>query len=134
MLFLASTKKLLTIVGIRPIPTANLPSILKNHRMVINRAHIALVVAFLVTYNISITFFLLFEAATFTQVSESVMFYLVSYLHLSFYSISIWKQSQIVNYMDDFERIVQESELKLINFCYNRKSSKFPRKCKGFKF
>lgn len=112
MSILASTRKLLTIVGITPMAIENLPWNLqnKNGQMAINTIHVAIMIISFVTYNLSILVFLLFEATNFTQFSEAILFYLVSYLHLSFYSISIWKRSEIISLMNDIERIIQKSE------------------------
>lgn len=113
MSYLDNTKKLLSIVGIRLIPKEKLPSFLQNSRIVINIAHIALVAFSFVTFNVSVLFFLLFDATSFPQFSEAVLFYVVFYLHLSFYSISIWKRLEILSFMDDFEKIIEKSELKI---------------------
>lgn len=113
MSYLANTKKLLSIVGIRLIPKENLPSFFQNSRIAINIVHIALVAISFVTFNVSVLFFLLFDATSFPQFSEAVLFYFVFYLHLTFYSISIWKRSKIISFMDDFEEIIEKSELKI---------------------
>lgn len=112
MSILASTRKLLTIVGITPMAIENLPWNLqnKNGQMAINTIHVAIIIISFLTYNLSILVFLLFEATNFTQFSEAILFYLVSYLHLSFYSISIWKRSEIISLMNDIERTIQKSE------------------------
>lgn len=99
------------VIGVRPVPEQNFPSFLRNSRKAFNSVHILFLFLSLVTYNISIFCFLMFNATSFTQFSEAGLFYLVGYLHLSFYTVSIWKRSKILSFIDDIEEIIRQSKM-----------------------
>lgn len=111
MFTLEKTRNYLTVIGVRPVPEQNFPSFLRNSRKAFNSVHILFLFLSFVTYNISIFCFLMFEATSFTQFSEAGLFYLVGYLHLSFYTVSIWKRSKILSFIDDIEEIIRQSKI-----------------------
>lgn len=102
----------LTIIGVKPVPNRTLPPFLRHFGAVVNIIHILFVILSFCTYNISILWFLIFEAASFTQFSEAALFYMVSYLHLSFYIISILKRDSILRFIDDLEQIIQKRKIE----------------------
>lgn len=110
MFVLEKTRKHLTIIGVRPVPEQNFPPFLRSSRNVLNRIHNLFLISSFVTCNISILCFIMFEATTFTQFSEAGMYYFISCLHISFYTVSIWKRSKILCFIDDIEEIIRRSE------------------------
>lgn len=93
----------------KPIWKLKLPNLFRNYQTLINCMHSLFVISSFVTFSTSILLFMMFDAISFTQFSEASMFYMVSYMHMSFYSISIWKRSKILNFMTDLERIIEKS-------------------------
>lgn len=110
MSILEKIKLHLTIIGVKPAANRNLPSFLQHFGAVINIMHVSFVIFTFLTLNISSLWFLISEAVSFTQYSEAVLFYMVTYLHLSFYIISILKRDSILSFIDDLERVIQTSE------------------------
>lgn len=124
MPLLRTTKRFLTIVGIKPLPEKYFPSILRNFQMVFNVFHIIFALTTIVTFAISIMCFLMFEAISFTQFSEAGLFYMVAYLHASFYTISIVKRSKIFSFMQRLETIIEKSMMNHYNEKYKIKKKK----------
>lgn len=105
----STTKKYLMIIGIKPLPKKYFPS--KSVQMFFNTCHVIFAIITFVTYGASIMFFLMFKAVSFTQFSEAGMFYMVAWLHLSFYLIAVSKRSKIFNFMESLEKVIEMSKL-----------------------
>lgn len=119
MSLLQTTYKFLTIVGIKPLPKKYFPSNFSNFQMVFNGFHIIFALTTIVTFAVSIMCFLMFEAISFTQFSEAGLFYMVAYLHASFYTISVVKRSKIFSFMESLESIIKKSMAKNTKFDWN---------------
>lgn len=104
----STTNKYFMIIGIKPLPKKYFPS--STVQMLFNTLHIIFAIITFESYSISIMSFLLFKAMSFTQFSEAGMFYMVAYLHLSFYTISVFKRSKIFSFMDSLEKVIELSK------------------------
>lgn len=104
----SATYKYLMIIGIKPLPKKDFPS--QNIHMFVNTMHIVFAIVTFVTYGMSVMCYLIFKAESFTQFSEAGMFYMVGYLHLSFYTISLSKRASIFSFMENLEKFVEMSK------------------------
>lgn len=108
MSFWSTTNNYFMIIGIRPLPKKYFPS--RTIQMLFNTLHIIFAIVTFVTYSISIMCFLIFKAMSSTQFSEAGMFYMVGYLHLSFYTIAVFKRSKIFSFMESLEKVIELSK------------------------
>ena len=96
------------IIGIKPLPKKYFRS--QNIHRLFNTIHVVFAIVTFVTFGISVMCFLLFKAVSFTEFSEAGMFYMVVYLHLSFYTISLSKRASIFSFMENLEKFIAMSK------------------------
>lgn len=123
MTILLNAKKQLMILGLIPMPDAFYPKKWQNYRSLINATHIFLLICCVLAYLASVLCYLLFEAQTFGEFSESGLFFSVTILRVVVYFIALMKKSDLPALFMDLETIIAKSELnkddsKKTNHCH----------------
>lgn len=107
MLIFSTVKWQLTMIGVIPIPEERLPSTFRSFQTPINWIHIIFVWFSLFTFTFSPLLFLFFKACNFTEASEAVFTVSVAVLDLILYSIFIWKRTELLDFIDELENILE---------------------------
>lgn len=110
MLILSTVKMELRILGIFPISEDDLPLVLQPHRLTINFLHITFMIVSLVTYQLAILHFLLFEANTFSEYADSGLYATAALLDIAVYAILISKRWELLEALTNLERIILKSK------------------------
>lgn len=107
------------MIGVTPFPKDKLPSILKNHQLLINWIHITVMFVSIVLYFLAPMHFLLFKATNFSEYTESTFYSTVTTLHFAIYTIQICKRSVLIALIRDLEEIIDKSIANFIFFIKN---------------
>lgn len=113
MATLASVKGHLTILGIVPISEEMLPSLLHPLLSVINFVYPLCWFLSVLTYNITVVCFVLFEAETFIEFAECGFYCSVSFLHVVSYAILFQTRLELFALFKDADEMVQKSKFEL---------------------
>lgn len=108
MAILTISKENLIILGI--LPMQNFSPKLQKYQTFINRIHTRLLFVFLFFYITSVGGFILFKAKDFNEYSEATFYVSVSTLSLTLYSVLFWKKSDLNNFIEDLENIIEQSK------------------------
>lgn len=100
------------LFAIVPIPEQSLPISLRKFRSFINVIHIGFMVVSLFLYTISLIYFVLFEAKTTAEYSETALFLAAILLQWSFYYVAVSKRFKLIGIMNDLMDISDKSNLK----------------------
>lgn len=107
---LAAIKKNFIFAGILAIPEHLLPLKLRQYKKTVHRVHIALMLATMFVYILSMVEYLCFEAKAFADYSE-ISIFLSSFLLLTIFYVSfVCNASKMSAMLEDLESIIQESE------------------------
>lgn len=104
------------MIGITPFSKDKLPSIVKNHQLLINWIHITVMFVSIVIYFMAPMHFLLFKANIFSEYTESAFYSTVTTLHFAIYTIQICKRSVLVAFIRDLEETIDKSIANFIFF------------------
>lgn len=110
MLVLEQNKIHLTIIGVRKVPKKSLPEYLQHIHLAINRAQIIFITFLFGTWFISIWCTIL-QAKDFKEFSQAFTYLVIGGVHSSFYYISLWKRTQLLTFINDFERAIEKSNI-----------------------
>lgn len=113
MATLTSVKGHLTILGIVPISEDMLPSLLHPLITVINFVYPLCWFLSVLTYNITVVCFVLFEAETFIEFAECGFYCSVSFLHVVSYAILYQTRLELFALFKDSDEMVRKSKLEL---------------------
>lgn len=109
LILIIAKKKCLTVFGMIPVPEAYLPVKLAKYKLLISRIHVALMFALLVSNHISLQYFLLFGMNTSADRLVSILAILYVSLAIIIYTILIWNTSELVQFMNDLEKLMTKS-------------------------
>lgn len=80
---LEKAKKHLTIIGVKIVSKRNLPELLQQSQLTVNRIQIVVVTFLLGTYFISVLCTLIFKAKGFTELSNALLYCTIGLLHFN---------------------------------------------------
>lgn len=108
------SKKHLTILGIRIASKQDLPEFLQDFQLAVNRIQILCVTLLFGTFIFTTFCTLTFKANGFAEITDASTYFIIGLVHSSFLSISIWKRSQILAFMDDFDDVIKKRAFEKI--------------------
>lgn len=125
MKILAAVKSILTFFGIVPIPEEMLPQQLQQLTPVINFIYPLCMFLSVLCYNLSVFYFLLFEAQTFSEYSECGFHLAVSFSHVVSYIILFQARSKLSALFIDSDGMVKKSKLELLLYMSSNNNCTF---------
>lgn len=114
MFILQTMRKYFIILGIIPMAKHKLPIKLQTFQWQLNCLHIILVMILLISFDVSIVWFLLMEKETFAQHYEAILFSSgVSYLNIVYW-ILIWQRSKLHSFIEELEQLITKRMYNLL--------------------
>lgn len=101
------------LIGILPVPKRNLPSFLREYRLLINLIHIAFIGISLLLYFSSLAYFLMFKARATFIIFQAIFFTTVTLMRVTLYFLIIHKRVQLTVLMNDLEQMVEMREYRI---------------------
>lgn len=113
------SKKHLIILGILPVTEQHFPFKLRKYQSLLNRIHVIFVFAMLIGYASTAQSFIWFKAQTFAEYFAVLFFLVVTTFHIALYTALIWKRSNLSQFIDDVENVMDESKFISIECILN---------------
>lgn len=110
MVVLATTKKILIILGILPVSEVELLQKLLKYQWIINKMNILLYVSLLILGNFSVLFYFLFRASATGEYFETGLVFVLFTLRLTLYVTLHVKKTELIAILGDFEDFFEKSK------------------------
>lgn len=97
-------------MGVVAVPKRDFPPTLQDFNLLINRIHTIIVLIVLLPLPTSVIYFVSFEAETFAEYAEGLLFCAATCLQMTFYFVVMFNRPELMKLMEEFQETGQKSK------------------------